>query len=112
MKPAIPPPMTSTRIDASTNGREWLRRWWDEAQDSACGLHVPGDLGAHRLDAGEPGLVAEPGHEPQLDALPVEVAGEVEEIGLHAQVGARELRPVADADGGAPLPERGAGPAR
>src|SRR5215469_3922278 len=68
------------------------------AQDLPRLLDVARDLRAERLGAGELHLVAEPGDEAQLQVLLIEVAVEVQEVRLHAQVGLAERGPIADAD--------------
>src|SRR2546428_4044466 len=74
-------------------------------------LHVLRYLGGELGHVGELDLVMEPVHEAQPEPLLVEVTGEVEQVGLYAKLGAREGRPVADADAGHVLVPRRDGPA-
>src|SRR2546430_10712481 len=70
------------------------------SEDGPRVLDVAGDLRGQRARVAELLLAAEPGHEAELQALLVEVAVEVEQVGLDPQLGLAEGRPDADADRG------------
>ena len=65
-----------------------------------CGGHVERDLLLERVDARELSLLPEATEKGQRHPLIVEVAGKIEDMSLHGEIGLAERRPVADVDDG------------